>query len=569
MKVFGFKFSLFPVTLRWPAGPRDFRLRGPVAADAPIGDAVSAQPLVAEPWRRGFPADATPGRGHPGDSTTRGYVKIENFFASSRRSSVATATVSPSPGFTLVEMLVALAILAVMMAAIGEIFSLAGHATRLGQATLKVMANVRAVQAQLAKDLGNLDTGGYLIIRQQYYAPIWDAGWTGSGTNPSVQYQPGDEVAYGTSYYYCTKQNAAAAANEPGTTGGAPYWTLLNVTLAWTSGTSYTAGEEVVYDGANYLCVQANTASAANEPGTAGGAPYWSPLPPSWRADQLAFLADGNFQSRTGDSNGSLVDYVTSNAAAVWYGQLTMSYGSSAPATAEEPYWPQSTAVPQTQPPSGENAGDFYLGRRVLLLVPSVPIVGGYTDAAYSNVTYTGTGTPPTATVVPDPAESAADITSSRLDIATITPAAIEAAIASTPSLATIADDYCYRFASVVTPAASEVSPGTSTQLINGYFRMTPIVLPGVPSFSVDVGYMVGGVMTWYGPDANSVTTMTGWSSVGVPNDLGITGVNALVFDAANRQYWPTALKISYIVTDPQNRMEGGQVITQIISLPQ
>ena len=460
---FGFKFSVFPDTSRRPSGPRDFGLRGLCA------------------------------------------------------SAVKT-------GFTLVEMLVALAILAVMMAAIGEIFSLAGHATRLGQATLKVMANVRAVQAQLAKDLGNLDTGGYLIIRQENYAPLWNPG----GASPGIQYQPGDEVAYGSSYYYCTKANAASTADEPGTTGGAPYWTQYPGGLSPTLPTPT--------------------------------------FPPAWRADQLTFLANGNFQSRTGNSTGSLVDYVTSSSAAVWYGQLTMSYGGGAPATAEEPYWPQSTAVPLGTPPSGENAGDFYLGRRVLLLVPSVPTIGGYTDAAYQNITYTGTGSPATTAVTASSNESAAaDITSSRLDVATITPGAIEAWLA-TQALGTAADDLCYRFASVVTPAASEQ---TGDQLINGYFRMTPIVLPGVPSFSVDVGYMVAGVLTWYGPDANSVTTIAGWSSVGVLNDLGIPGVNALVFDAANRQYWPTALKITYIVTDPQNRMEGGQVITQIISLPQ
>ncbi len=517
MNIFGFKFPVFPVTSRRPSGPRDFGLRGLCA------------------------------------------------------SAVRT-------GFTLVEMLVALAILAVMMAAIGEIFSLAGHATRLGQATLKVMANVRAVQAQLAKDLGNLDTGGYLIIRQENYAPLWNPG----GASPGIQYQPGDEVAYGSSYYYCTKANAAAAANQPGT-GAAwqQYWTPLNITLAWTSGTSYTAGEEVVYDGANYLCIQANTASAANEPGTAGGAPYWSPLPPVWRADQLTFLANGNFQSRTGNSTGSLVDYVTSSSAAVWYGQLIAQNATTAP-TAGSPlvYWPQDAAYPSSPAwlvsgdyPSGENAGDFYLGRRVLLLVPSVPpALGAY--AAYSNTTF---GTPASGAVA---GESPTYITSSRLDIATITPAAIEAAIASAatyPTLASIADAFCYRFASVVTPAASEVAAGTPTQLINGYFRMTPIVLPGVPSFSVDVGYLnATGQLQWYGPDALAITAANNPNPTLYPSwptafyvSSDPDGGSSLVFTQADRQYWPTALKITYVVTDPQNRMEGGQVITQIISLPQ
>ena len=429
-----------------------------------------------------------------------------------------------SPGFTLMEMLVVLAIMVVMMAAVGEIFSLAGHSVRLGQATLKVMANVRAVEAQLARDVSHIDTNGYLIIRQSVYAPLWLA---------NVQYEPGDEVSFSGQYYYCIKENIADPTNNPGI---APsyYWTV------YSGGTSPVA-----------------TATQL----------------PVWRDDQITFIAHGSFQSRTGNngtgaSASPLVDYVTSNSAAVWYGQLTASYGPSATTGSltvglpeEKPWWRQSTPVPQGQPPSGETAGDFYLGRHVLLLAPStspnsVTVNGSYTDAAYSDIVF---GTP---LVTPYSGETSADITSSRLDLAAITPAAIEAEIVAMapPPSPTIPDDYCYRFASLVTPAASS----QTDKLINGYFRMTPIILPGVPSFSVDVGYMVGGNMRWYGPDQ---TTLIPPGVTPVPRDQG--DIQSLVFDAANRPYWPTALRITYTVTDPHNRMEGGQTITQIIQLPQ
>ncbi len=450
-----------------------------------------------------------------------------------------------APGFTLMEMLVVLAIMVIMMAAVGEIFSLAGHSVRLGQATLKVMANVRAVQAQLAKDVSHIDTNGYLIIRQSNYAPLWLA---------SVQYEPGDEVNYGGFYYRCSKQNTANTSNAP---PNGSYW---QGPLPLTISTPY--GPDIIYP---------------------------------WRDDQITFIAHGSFQSRTGNNGTSsaspLVDCVTSNSAAVWYGQLTASYGSSAttgsltPGLAEErPYWSQSTSIPQGQPPSGETAGDFYLGRHVLLLAPStnantvtVTINGSnYTDAAYSNIFYNGNGNsnmPQTAVA----GERPADITSSRLDLATITPAAIEAAIVTMapPLSATIPDDYCYRFASLVTPAASNQM---TDQLINGYFRMTPILLPGVPSFSVDVGYVnTLGVLQWYGPDypSNNLATnpnptlYPSWDPTlfSISADQG--DIQSLVFDAANRPYWPTALRITYTVTDPHNRMEGGQTITQIIQLPQ
>jgi type II secretory pathway pseudopilin PulG len=70
-------------------------------------------------------------------------------------------------------MLVALSILIILMAAVGEIFSLAGRTVRVGQATLTAMSSIRAVESQIARDVKHLDQNGFLIIRQRYYAPQW------------------------------------------------------------------------------------------------------------------------------------------------------------------------------------------------------------------------------------------------------------------------------------------------------------------------------------------------------------------------------------------------------------
>ena len=66
-------------------------------------------------------------------------------------------------GFTLIEMLVALSILIILMAAVGEIFSLAARTVRFGQATLTAMSSIRAVESQIAHDVKHLDTNGFLV----------------------------------------------------------------------------------------------------------------------------------------------------------------------------------------------------------------------------------------------------------------------------------------------------------------------------------------------------------------------------------------------------------------------
>ncbi len=427
-------------------------------------------------------------------------------------------------GFTLIEMLVAMSILVVMMGAVGEIFQLAGHSVRVGQATLVTMSGVRAVQSQIASDIQHLDHGGYLIIRQGFWAPPWTSGQV---------YQPGDEVT-------------------PVGTAPGPVSQI-------------------------YFCIKANTANVGNQPGSTA-TQYWSApyataasLAPAilWRDDQMTFIANGSFHSRTGNNSSSpLTDYVSSNAAAIWYGQLWVSQGSN------QPYdLPQGTALPQNYPPSGATAGQFYLGRHVFILSPSA-VAGGFTDPAFNNITFPGTGNPATSTATGN-GEIAAQITSSRFDVATISPAAAETAI-GTAALQTAADEYCYRFASVSSPQAStQAGNGPAGAALNGYFRMTPIMLQGCPSFAVDVGYQNAlGTLTWYGPDANSLATnpnalvYPSWSAANISETADNWDEQTLVFSQANKQYWPVAIKITYMVTDPTNRMNP-QTITQIINFPQ
>ena len=528
-------------------------------------------------------------------------------------------------GFTLIEMLVALSILIILMAAVGEIFNLAGRTVRVGQATLAAMSSIRAVESQIVRDVKHLDTNGFLIIRQRYYAPQW---------MPGVQYEPGDEVYDEASgrYFYCQQANTTAAGatttSEP--PQGAPYTnsTWMNLT----------------------------------------GAPG---QPPIWRADQLCFMEAGTFHGRTGSvqaGRNSMIDSLASNKAIVWFGQLTASYGpaalnftsgpaASAPSPtnltelrdAERPYWRQNSWVPMGMPPSGETSGEFYFGRQAMLLVPSglselpgalPPSTGG--SYAYNNPFFNSTGSVNSGTpAYTPPGESLRPvITSSRLDAsydavpsgtvraAGVSPGStfaytfpggvgtIEGYLNSLPlssaAIGAIADFFCYRYSTLITPAASE-QPGSPplsasqsiVQMLDGYARMTPIMLQGVPSFAVDwtdgasstyTGTTTGSqtptttALNWYGLEGNTGSPTTNgypspantngpWLPAGLNNvttpvvvqgDSNSVALNPVyVFYAGNKAAWPKALKITYCVTDPNNRLQGGRWITQVVNLPQ
>lgn len=498
----------------------------------------------------------------------------------------------PRRGFTLVEMLVVMAILVVMMAAVGEIFQTAGHTVRLGQATLQMMAGVRTVESQINHDLAHIDPNGYLIIRGSYLAPYWEApGYVNTSVSSNTYPNWDGDVA-----------NTATPAAVP---GGA-----------------YQVGDQVYYNGAYYACVRANTAGASTSGTTPSPPADWMKLPatgyaPQWQDDQLTFLAHGTFHDRTG-SNGTgtgnpspFMDNLTSNAAAVWYGQLFMEPN---PANGSSPYPQpaQGDGLPPGTPPTGATAGDFVFGRHATLLVPgsgsSVSTnAGAVSYAAFSTgpSSYPGgiayaypSGLPtsqqaPTAPadVVPFTAEPAASITSSRVDTAIISPTQIEQAlIGQTPDAISMA--YCYRFCALPSPAASTDVVAGGTDLVNGYFRMTPILLQGVPSFTVewtDGSINATGTLNWYGlihpiavsnsstyPGNSGTSAFAGGgvSNASVGTAVETTDSNdqyVAVFDAATRQlgFWPKALKITFTVTDSHNLLQGGRVITEVVRLPQ
>ncbi len=69
-----------------------------------------------------------------------------------------------APGMTLVELLVAVAILTIMIAGVGFVFSKTSRAVRVTQATIDVNANVRAGFARLREDLRSFSSEGFLCL---------------------------------------------------------------------------------------------------------------------------------------------------------------------------------------------------------------------------------------------------------------------------------------------------------------------------------------------------------------------------------------------------------------------
>ncbi|MHC4786102.1 MAG: prepilin-type N-terminal cleavage/methylation domain-containing protein, partial [Planctomycetota bacterium] len=68
-------------------------------------------------------------------------------------------------GFTLIEMVVTVAVLAVVIVAAGRIFQAAGTVVGVGLATADILQEAAAVERQIRGDLARLSREGFLAIR--------------------------------------------------------------------------------------------------------------------------------------------------------------------------------------------------------------------------------------------------------------------------------------------------------------------------------------------------------------------------------------------------------------------
>ena len=92
-----------------------------------------------------------------------------------------------APGMTLVELLVAVAILTVMIAGVGFVFSKTSTAVRVTQATIDVNANVRSGLARIREDLRSFSNEGFLCLADATVDGSLDGSLTKSlAPTPSV-----------------------------------------------------------------------------------------------------------------------------------------------------------------------------------------------------------------------------------------------------------------------------------------------------------------------------------------------------------------------------------------------
>ncbi|MHC5023842.1 MAG: PulJ/GspJ family protein [Planctomycetota bacterium] len=83
-----------------------------------------------------------------------------------RRAPTGPATFdSARRGFTLTEVMVAIAVLLIVIVATGKIFGTAGQVTGIGRATADVLAEAAAFERRIREDLSRLSTDGFFAIR--------------------------------------------------------------------------------------------------------------------------------------------------------------------------------------------------------------------------------------------------------------------------------------------------------------------------------------------------------------------------------------------------------------------
>jgi hypothetical protein len=266
------------------------------------------------------------------------------------------------------------------------------------------------------------------------------------------------------------------------------------------------------------------------------------------RHDQMSFMALGSFRD---PSNGA----VTASAAQVWWGELAMKGDTAASG--------QSVAVGIDEMPTADRRGFFTLGRHATLLVAQSA------GPAFGDIVYGSQATVP--------GEGAADITQSRVNVATITPSQVMAYVRTQvmtagrggPGMGTFeADQYCYRFNALRDVYSSGVS------VWNGQARMMPIALQGVRDFRIE--WAENGGQEWWGPDQTKRDSLTPplASTLNEPTPGAVVPpgkaddyVAIFSFDTL-RSDWPSALRVSFRLNDVNGRLQGGRAFSQVMKLP-
>jgi prepilin-type N-terminal cleavage/methylation domain-containing protein len=257
----------------------------------------------------------------------------------------------PARGFTLTEVLIAMALVAVLLVGIGRIFQITSDTIKTGQAFQLAMRSQKAIYTSLSRDVLGYASNGNIGESDN-----------NSGMMPSAD-QPFLII---TNYRVPTFANQREMANS-GTGFSMP------------AGTPSASGQEIF---------------AADSATIRGGASIYTLGSRNWRTDTLSFCARGEFVSQTSGVGANYVSPTVSQEAWIWYGHLR-TFVSSNPGAAQEnlnytnyfgnpgvPYTKPTGSTATSNPGSQPNrnnffAGDFRLGRMSILLRPSAIAADG------------------------------------------------------------------------------------------------------------------------------------------------------------------------------------------------
>ena len=446
-------------------------------------------------------------------------------------------TRSSPAAFTLIELMVAVALLSLVIVGVSLAFKSTITAVNTANAATDTFAGVQTVERQLSADLHGLDKSGFLVIRQRLVATL--------GYNAATSYHQGDHVLDAGTQYIALR-DVPAGLGAPSAVGS-PYW-------------------QVSYD----------------------------------YADQLVFMAHGRFPNMSGAMTGGVApfsitfaDRTVADAGVVWYGHvLPVNVGEGTYTAASDPMTGIDPAVPA-------NETQMILGRHVFLMLPNDTtlrhhLVGtspNYLTSPYFCVDPAaqalGTGTwNYTYDICPagtfnvrayDPRFTAVFSTPSEFmqSMAATLGAAPFSGRSTAQGQSFEATYLCYRFRTLQQPQLDPID------LAHGAVRTSPTMLPGTASFHVEWSYGPPNLLptthpaynagsatpVWYGYDATTGTTTAAGGIIEPP--IATTGdLYTAQFSFDSQPLWPKALRITYRVVDPGNYLQGGRTVVQVINLP-
>jgi len=434
----------------------------------------------------------------------------------------------PAPAFTLLELIVTMAIMAIIIVSVGMIFQGATAAAGTSQALLEQMDGVRSIERMLQRDVGGMDKRGFLMIRSTMLDP----------SNPSSpRFDQVSFLAHG-SFPNHTGADDPQHPFDDHTEGNAAHiwWGQLVMECMEPPNPSY---------------MRSNQAAGSPELPTGVYRDY-----PNNRViyheeqcvlgRHVTVLLPGPTDNagRIAPAGRVLMAYPSYKQ-----GHLIQGAGESVPASIESSRFSVATSLPTMNvlPPSGPplqlavgsaNPEPFEFPRTY-----APWHLTGWVLFDWNKHSRPSTPTPPPTTRPNSPAPQPAGPL--RFD---------ESAV-------------CFRFKALLSPYDTDVP---ENPFVNAAFRMQSIVMSGVSSVKIDwtdgkVDRKTGELL-WYGPTRHSGNNIVE-HFVSPEHQSPLDEIYTASFAGDWPEFWPTALRFTYHIVEPSHRLTSRDVVV-VVALP-